>query len=698
MTLRRLLPVLLLPLYIGACSGKNAQATAGKAEYINSLKDLSHKELQQRLKSEIAFMNALRDSARGVTLYLSFSISGSSGNGESGVKIDTAARFQLPAATAIVPEFASLKSGIIAEQRYALPQSGFEFSPDRRMEVIESDEISYRIDKVYTGGRELQPQQLKLQRADSLFLQASYRYPTAYDTLVIRKSDKDSVRYGNFSIGISAITGNEATLELPVAFNQQLIGYQASNAQGVLMKPTSYSSMPITGVASGVIAEIDAFREALKQALEQTSKEAALAEIGKIPEHAFTSRNRVQELLKSVQEIDKQEEADLPFKQLVQVIRQFKERYKDLLGPREQNLELKFQGDIDRIYLFVATRYDSFSQGLMAVNAYQQKGNNIFEDKTTGKYGIIDAASNIIIPARYNRLDKHDELYFTERVDTNEITWYLNSKEKKLEQIADGKKVSKQLDKDLVVFSDKAAYEGVLRNNKEEVVPFKYDNITLAGDVLVAEGSKRGRSFYEFYTTAGKKIDAGPVKKAITERGCNNIILVTPGNKYGIMNGKGQVSTQPRYERIEFITDYITTLAVYFETQGNGNTVYGIIDAEGKAITPANLDYIGDLKEDMIVFRSTGSPEKRYGYLNSKGQVQVPPRFDRAGDFIQGQALVSLNNRLCLVDKKGNTVFTFPGDVANAEVSVLDPKTDPHGAGYEINGKLYTPKGELIKK
>ncbi len=699
MRFRRLLPVLLLPLYIGACSGKNAQAIAGKSAYIASLKALSFQELQQRLKSEIATLDELIDSARGVSLYLSFSISGSS-DGRSSDKIDTAAVFRLPATEAITQEFATLKNGILAEQQFYLPQSGFQFTPDRRMEAIESDEISYTINKVYTGGRELAPAQLKLQRADSLQLQASYRYPTAYDTLVIRKSNKDSVSYAGFSIGIETLKDNEASLSLPVAFGNKLIGYQASNAAGVLMKPTSYSRMSVTGVAQEVIAELAGFRTALSKALQQGSKETALAEVERVPEHAFTSYNRVQQLLQSVMEIDKKEASKLEFRELAKLIRQFRDQYKDILGPREQSLELQFQGNIDKIYLYVATRYDSLAQPVMAVNAIEGKHNEVFEDQATGKYGIIDAASNIIIPAKYGPLSKQDELYFTERVDTNEITWYLNSKEKQLEKISSGKKMSRQLNKELVVFLDKNDYEGVLRNNKDEIVPFKYNNITLAGEVLVAENSKRGRSFFEFYTTAGKPIDAGMVKEATTAKGSNNIILMTPGQKFGVMNGTGVVSIPPKYDRIEFITDYKSALMVYSEQQSDGNTYYGIIGADGKIRTPANLDYIGELKEDMLVFRPAGSNGQtaRYGYLNNQGQVQVTPKFDKAGEFIQGRALVALNNKLCLVDKKGNTVLTFPGDVAHAEVSVLDAATDAQGASYEINGKRYNAQGVLLQK
>ncbi len=328
-----------------------------------------------------------------------------------------------------------------------------------------------------------------------------------------------------------------------------------------------------------------------------------------------------------------------------------------------------------------------------------KKSNEVFEDQATGKYGIIDPASTILIPAKYGPLTKRDELYFIEQVDTNAITYYLNAGAGKLEKIGNDKKVVSQLNQELVVFADQEDYEGVLRNNKEEVVPFKYDGITLAGNVLVAEGSKRGRNFYEFYTTAGKKIDAGIVKKAATAPGNNNIILLSANRKYGVMNSRGEVSIPATYERIEFISDDKSSLMVYSDTRSDGNTLFGTIGADGKTVSPATFEYIGDLREGMAAFRPFNNGEKHlYGFINSQGQIQVPAQFDKSGEYVQGYALVSLNNQLRLVDKKGNTVVTFPGDAGQAEVTVLNPETEEQGACYEINGKFYTAKGELIKK
>ena len=698
MILRNILPLLLLPLLIGACSGKNKQA-AGKQEYLAAAKKMSYNELQQKLKSDIAFLDQLMDSAKGVSLYLNFSISGSSG-GSAAKSPDTAAPFLLPAAAAIQEEFALLKNSVLTEQYFALPQSGFRFSVNHNLEVIEGDDVQYTIDKVFTGGRELPLTQLKLQRVDSLQVQASYRYATAFDTVIIRKSDKDSVRYGDAGIQINERKDNEVTLSLPVAFNAKVIGYQAVSTDGVLMSPAGHSSMPVIGVSSAVIDELRDFKTKLARAGAQGNKEAAWAELEKIPEHAFESRNRVQQLLKEIDKIDQLEKSDLSFRETMQVIKKFQATYKNILGPREQTLELKFPADVDLVYLFVATRYDSLRQDVVAFNGEEQKGNEVYFDETENKYGIIDPHANIIIPATYERLTKQDEQYFVAQADTNETTYYLNIPEKKLEQIAADKKVVSQLSKALVVFSDKEDYEGVLRNNKEEVVPFKYDRISLTGDILVAEGSKRGRSFYEFYTTAGKKIDIEPIKKVITAPGSNNIVLQFSNKKYGVMNRQGEISITGKYSYIDFMTDHKSSFMIYAEAGPDGDRVYGTIAADGKTVSPAAYGYIGDLSEDMASFRSAegNTDNPLYGFLNSQGRVQIPAKFDKVGDYIKGFAFVSLNNQLGLIDKSGTTVVTFPGSSKEAEVSILDPDKQANGACYEINGKLYNYKGEPVKK
>lgn len=40
------------------------------------------------------------------------------------------------------------------------------------------------------------------------------------------------------------------------------------------------------------------------------------------------------------------------------------------------------------------------------------------------------------------------------------------------------------LNNDFSLFTNKEDYTGVLKNNENEIVPFKYDDITMAGNVL----------------------------------------------------------------------------------------------------------------------------------------------------------------------------------------------------------------------
>lgn len=688
--------ILLLSFCFSACARNSTQAAAGKADYIATLENLSYSAMQQKLKSDIAQLDKLADSTRGITLSLSFSISG--GNERSGAA-DTAAHFQLPAAAMIREEFGGLQNGMEAEQQFMLPGSGFEFSPGNRLEVIDGDNVHYTIAKVYTGGRELAPEALKLKRADSLQLRAAYQYPTAYDTLVIRSTDKDSVRYGSFNILIDELKENEVSLSLPLALNSKLIGYQALSKEGILMNASSHSSMPVTGVSAGVLNEIKTMREQLRHALAQGSKEAVLAAVNSIPEHAFTSRNRLEQLFGDIDKIGKAEAKDLSFKEIARLVRQFRDNYKDILGPKAQSLELKFPAGVAQVYLFAGTRYDSLSQSITAVNTAPKGENEVFRDQATNKYGIIDAASNILIPAQYEGLTKQNPLYFVERVDAQEFTYFLNTAARKLEKIDGGKKIVAQLNKDLAVFSDKDNYEGVLRNNKEEVVPFRYEHISITGGVLVAEGSKRGRSFFEFYTIAGKQITTGPVKEAKNIAGNSNIILMAPDKKFGLMNGRGEVSIAPAYERIEFLSDNHSSMIIYTRAQPNGDALYGIIGADGKTVSPATFEYIGDLQEGLATFRpATGNDDKRYGFINLQGQVVIPAKFDKVGDFIQGMALAAFNNKLGLIDKKGNTIVTFPGNAGDAEVRVLGEEARSRGACYEINGKTYNAKGEPVKK
>jgi hypothetical protein len=47
----------------------------------------------------------------------------------------------------------------------------------------------------------------------------------------------------------------------------------------------------------------------------------------------------------------------------------------------------------------------------------------------------------------------------------------------------------------------------------------------------------------------------------------------------------------------------------------------------------------------------------KYGYLNKNGIIQINPKYDSATNFINGSAVVSINNEFGFINKKSNFIL-----------------------------------------
>ena len=61
------------------------------------------------------------------------------------------------------------------------------------------------------------------------------------------------------------------------------------------------------------------------------------------------------------------------------------------------------------------------------------------------------------------------------------------------------------LNNDFSLFTNKEDYTGVLKNNKDEIIPFKYDDITMAGNVFIAKAKKKRTTILRFLFYKRKK-------------------------------------------------------------------------------------------------------------------------------------------------------------------------------------------------
>ena len=57
--------------------------------------------------------------------------------------------------------------------------------------------------------------------------------------------------------------------------------------------------------------------------------------------------------------------------------------------------------------------------------------------------------------------------------------------------------------------------------------------------------------------------------------------------------------------------------------------------------------------------------EIKYGYINRSGEFTIDPVFDMASDFYDGVAVVTLNNKYCVIDEGGNVIFINDNTIQN---------------------------------
>src|SRR5690606_19395996 len=164
----------------------------------------------------------LVDSLKTMTYYFGFSLGLSSGSGGGSTQeVDTATAFTLPDADTLRADFLHPERQLFLEQRYALPESAFACSsgrgyPGQGFQYIGEKDIGYRIKGIYHAGSEVPAMALNLRRADSVRVEATYRFPIQFDTLVIPIGQQTPIVYRGDTIHVEKSDAQEVEFVLPV--------------------------------------------------------------------------------------------------------------------------------------------------------------------------------------------------------------------------------------------------------------------------------------------------------------------------------------------------------------------------------------------------------------------------------------------------------------------------------------------------
>ncbi|MDV3574965.1 hypothetical protein CMU59_16865 [Elizabethkingia anophelis] len=691
MKLKSLLAFLIISIILGSCSNKGIEDIETKADYIQSRSGMSQSQLKEQLDKDAKFIKSVIDTASSVEFSGSFSMS-AKGSG-SGTVRDTAKAFSLGSSDSIRKDFNDITE-LNAVQSFRLPVSGFSFNPSKAMQKIDAYDIKYKVNKIFEGNKEITPESLKLKQPDSIAVTASYSFPIAYDTLVISKSNLKEVAYKGTKIEIDKFDGKSAEISIPIEIGAKIIGQQGLTSDGVLVATSNYSSFPSTGISNQVLGEMQKMLDILNKAGGEAGKEFMVKDLQELSEKAFTYKNKLQQLTKDVDEFAKADDEKLSFGKIMRIIEEFTNKYKDLIAPKTSKIELGFPAEVDKIYFYVATKEEVLSKDLMASALIKPEGNEVFFDEKSDRYGIIDKNSNIIIPATYQQLERKDNLYFTNRIDTIETSYFLNLKNKKLEKLPDNMSYKRTLNNDFSLFTNKEDYTGVLKNNENEIVPFKYDDITMAGNVFIAKATKRGRPYYDFYSIKGKKLETPFTKEVSTTEGSPNIVIKGKDNRYGVIDENGKLTVEMKPNELKSIGQNMiayrelpTKEMEYMDLEK-----LGIMTADGKIISQPQYSYIGNFSSGLAPVAIYGSGESPYFYVNTKGQPVFNYKLEEAYPFYKGYALILSSGEYYLIDTKGNKVLTFPENEGYKAEIISHPT-----AHYNINGQYYDYKGNPVK-
>nr|WP_199162226.1 WG repeat-containing protein [Elizabethkingia sp. ASV34] len=693
MKIKSLLAFLIISIILGSCSSKGIEDIETKADYIQSRSGMSQSQLKEQLDKDAKFIKRVIDTANSVEFSGSFSMSAKVSGSGTGTVRDTAKAFGLGSPDSIRKDFNDIKE-VNAIQSFRLPTSGFSFNPLKAMQKIDAYDIKYKINKIFEGNKEVTPESLKLKQPDSIAVTASYSFPVAYDTLVISKSNLKEATYKGTKIEIDKFDGQSAEISIPIEIGSKIIGQQGVTSDGVLVATSNYSSFPSTGISSQVLGEMQKMLNTLKKAGGEAGKEAMVKDLQELSEKAFTYKNKLQQLTKDIDEFAKADDKKLSFGKIMRIIEEFTKKYKDLIAPKTSKIELGFPAEVDKIYFYVATKEEILSKDLMASALIKPEGNEVFFDEKSDRYGIIDKNSNIIIPATYEQLERKDNLYFTNRVDTIETSYFLDLKNKKLEKLPDNMSYKRTLNNDFSLFNNKEDYTGVLKNNKDEIIPFKYDDITMAGNVFIAKATKRGRPYYDFYSIKGKKLETPFTKEVSTTEGSPNIVIKGKDNKYGVIDENGKLTVEMKPNELRSIGQNMiayrelpTKEMEYMDLEK-----LGIMTGDGKIISQPQYSYVGNFSSGLAPVAIYDSGNSPYFYINTKGQPVFNYKFDEAYPFYKGYALILSSGEYYLIDTKGNKVLTFPGG-ADYKADIISHPT----AHYNINGQYYDYKGNPVK-
>lgn len=676
-----------------ACTNKAIEEASTKQEYLDKLDKLSDNARKKQLERDIDYLSDLLSSTQYLKVYNSNVARTKDVRNDSLLQVQT---FTLPNVDSVRSEFRSIVHAS-ALQKYGIPSSTFDIRIGDSLRQLSESDFSYQIETIFANNRSFQSDEVGLTKSDSVLVKIDYTFVTSADTLTVSKAlPADSIVYKKLVVDI--LEKEDRLIKIVYPVDLRILDYKAKTADGEIMDYKTFSDFSIFGINSDVQEQIKQLISILKQASAIDSKAQCMQLLESVSDTQFHYYNMLNSFRKIYNiEINKQGDAA---KKIDQLPADYIKEYEHILMPVAKELTLTFSKPYVQVMFYVASKQKTFSSQLLApVEVSPFRRYHVYKDKQSMKYGIVDQKLAITIPAMYDLLKQADDLYYTipQPENTPDLWFYLDTTQKVLRNLPADISFVKILKPGITVFQNTKGKKGVLSNNKLEIVPYRYDDISLYGNTIIAKGMQGKQSFYELFSVSGKKINLPQIKEIQLVDSTLNLLVRSVDNTFGLISKDGSVAIRPQYYGLKMLNDQLlrfTTDPSYDEYSSN-DYLWGIVGVNGKVITKPTYYSVGYFSEGMAPVYIKKGDALRGGYINAEGRVVIEPKYLLVNEFYRGYALVRLLENYCLIDKKGRVTKTFPVGTYVELVDNIDPSK---GSFYQSNGKVdYDYQGKIIK-
>lgn len=269
-----------------------------------------------------------------------------------------------------------------------------------------------------------------------------------------------------------------------------------------------------------------------------------------------------------------------------------------------------------------------------SVSAFQEELAFICVD---GKYGYIDKAGEIVIEPAYDMADYFEDGFAEIRKDNR---------------------------------------AGVIDKEGRQVVVPEYAEIERAGAYFIAE--KNGK--YDIFDREGKKLLEESCDQVSFWNGVVELRYEEQGISGFINRGK-VVLLEENYDLVAFLPDRELMIA-------KRNEMYGVLDLQGQLKIPFRYDYIY-YDEEAEAFLATDAEQKR-SILNADDfLLRTTCDYDYIDFFVNGQAVVGLDEKYGTIDRDGNLLMPVAYDkIGLFENGAYWYQKDSMSYLYDKDGKL----------